>query len=79
MKSKLVTYNITSGYRSIKDRRQFEYYFTPFDDKNLIIKDGEIDDTVNLITKVVWKYIDDTKKITAYLKRNNVKETCHNI
>ncbi|HRS54114.1 MAG TPA: hypothetical protein P5250_05370 [Bacteroidales bacterium] len=53
MKSKLVTYNITSGYRSIKDRRQFEYYFTPFDDKNLIIKDGEIDDTVNLITKVV--------------------------
>jgi hypothetical protein len=80
MSTKLSIQNITSGYRPIQNGKQFEQFFGIPDDRDkIIIKDGEVDDTVELMKKVVWKYLDDTKKIAAYLKGKNTGETCNNI
>jgi hypothetical protein len=35
-------------------------------------ENGEVDDTVELMKKVVWKYIGDTKKVAQYLKADSV-------
>ncbi|MBI9035917.1 MAG: hypothetical protein JEZ03_15755 [Bacteroidales bacterium] len=45
----------------------------------MIIEDGEVDQTVDLMKKVVWKYLDDTKKIAPVLKGSIVAKTCDNI
>ncbi|NCC88623.1 MAG: hypothetical protein EOM05_12320, partial [Clostridia bacterium] len=80
MSSKLSIENITSGYRPIKDGREYTRYFPePNDNDRIIIEDGDVDDTVKLMMKVVWKYIDDTKKIATYLKGSSIKETSENI
>ncbi len=80
MSSKLSIENITSGYRPIKDGREYTRYFPePNDNDRIIIEDGDVDDTVELMMKVVWKYIDDTKKIATYLKGSSIKETSENI
>ena len=72
--------NISSGYRQIKDGSQFDRFFArPEEQDRIIIKDGEVEETVDLMKKVVWKYLDDTKKIAQYLKGNNITETCRNI
>ncbi len=40
------------------------------------IKDGEVTDTVELMEKVVWKYLDDTKRIAPLLRRSSTLDTC---
>jgi hypothetical protein len=71
--------NITSGFRQIKDGSRFDRYFTqPEEQDKIIIQDGEVEETVDLMKKVVWKYQDDTKKISKYLKGNTLQETCRN-
>ncbi len=68
---------VTSGYRSIKDGSRFNPYFPPPDERDrVIINDGEVTDTVELMEKVVWKYLDDTKRIAPLLKRSSTLETC---
>ncbi len=72
--------SITSGYRPIMDGKQFNYLFGLPDGRDrIILKDGEVDDTVQLLKKVVWKYLSDTKKIAPYLKGKTLEETCRNI
>ena len=52
--------NVVSGRRSIQDGRRYDGYFPlPEERDRVIIKDGEVTDTVQLMEKVVWKYIDD--------------------
>jgi hypothetical protein len=61
---------VTSGYRAIKDGSRYNSYFPPPDERDrVIIKDGEVTDTVELMEKVVWKYLDDTKRIAPLLMR----------
>ncbi len=61
---------VTSGYRAIKDGSRYNSYFPPPDERDrVIIKDGEVTDTVELMEKVVWKYLDDTKRIAPLLRR----------
>ena len=61
---------VTSGYRAIKDESLYNQYFPPPDEcDRVIINDGEITDTVELMEKVVWKYLDDTKRIAPLLRR----------
>ncbi len=80
MSERLKISPITSGYRPIKDGKQYDPFFGIAEDRDrVIIEDGEVDDTVDLMKKVVWKYIGDTKKIAVYLKAASVKETCQNI
>lgn len=72
--------SITNGYRPIRDGSQYERFFAhPEDSDRIIIEDGEVDETVDLMKKVVWKYIGDTKQIAAYLKGSTLRQTCENI
>jgi len=74
------TKTVTSGYRAIKDGSRYNSYFPPPDERDrVIIKDGEVTDTVELMEKVVWKYLDDTKRIAPLLKRPSTHETCQAI
>ncbi len=71
------TKTVTSGYRAIKDGSRYNSYFPPPDERDrVIIKDGEVTDTVELMEKVVWKYLDDTKRIAPLLRRSSTLDTC---
>jgi hypothetical protein len=72
--------SITNGYRPIQDGIRYERFFAqPEDSDRIIIEDGEVDETVDLMKKVVWKYINDTKQIATYLKGSSLRQTCENI
>ena len=72
--------SITNGYRPIQDGSRYERFFArPEDSDRIIIEDGEVDETVDLMKKVVWKYINDTKQIASYLKGSTLRQTCENI
>lgn len=74
------TKTVTSGYRAIKDGSRYNSYFPPPDERDrVIINDGEVTDTVELMEKVVWKYLDDTKRIAPLLRRPSTHETCQAI
>jgi hypothetical protein len=71
------TKTINSGYRVIKDAGRYNPYFPPPDERDrVIVKDGEVTDTVELMEKVVWKYLDDTKRIAPLLMRPSTLDTC---
>ena len=72
--------SITSGYRVIRPGEEYNKYFPkPQAQDRIIIEDGEVNDTVDLMKRVVWKYIDDTKGIAPVLKGKSLDETCQNI
>lgn len=80
MSGKLEKSDIATGYRPIKDGSGYDHYFAPPEGQDrIIIEDGEVEETVDLMKRVVWKYLPDTKKIAAYLKGNNLEQTCKNI
>lgn len=71
--------DISSGFRPIMEGSQFDRYFAmPDDQDRIIIEDGEVEETVDLMKKVVWKYLDDTKRIAEYLNAQTTRETCEN-
>ena len=70
---------ISSGYRTIRDGSDFNRFFAAPDGNDRVIREGDVFETVDLMKKVVWKYIDDTKEIAAYLKGATVKQTCEKI
>jgi hypothetical protein len=72
--------NITSGYRSIRSGKEYDKLFSKPDKRDrIIIEDGEVDQTVDLMKKVVWKYLDDTKQISKLLRTENIHDTANNI
>ena len=72
--------SITTGYRPIKNGDQYSRYFPkPGNEDRVIVEDGTVEDTVDLMKKVVWKYIDDTKEISPRLKSISNRQTCQNI
>jgi hypothetical protein len=74
------TIPVSSGYRAIQDGSRFNAYFPPPEERDrIIIEDGEVTDTVELMEKVVWKYLDDTKRLAPLLKRASLVETCQAI
>jgi len=83
MKRLVDTYHpetIVSGKRTIRDGSRFNPYFPPPDERDrVIIQDGEVTDTVELMEKVVWKYLDDTKRIAPLLRRSTTEATCQAI
>ena len=71
---------VTSGYRAIKDGSRYNQYFPkPEERDRVIVEDGEVTDTVELMEKVVWKYLDDTKRIAPLLRRSTTEATCQAI
>ena len=80
MSSKLNISSVTSGYRPIRDGEGYDRFFEKAEDKDrVILRDAEVEETVELIKKVVWKYLSDTTRIAPYLKAATVKESCRNI
>jgi hypothetical protein len=79
MNSRLDIGFITSGYRTIRDGGDYNKFFTSPDGNDRVIRDGDVFETVDLMKRVVWKYIDDTKRISSYLKGSTLKDTCQNI
>ena len=80
MSNQLYIGSISSGYRQIRDGNSFDKYFAQPDERDrIIIEDGEVEQTVDLMKRVVWKYIDDTKRIASYLKDQSLLDTCENI
>lgn len=80
MSSHLQIGNITSGYRPIKNGLEYNKYFPKPDERDrVIIEDGEVEQTVDLMKRVVWKYLDDTKQIASVLKGSTNDQTCDNI
>jgi len=80
MSERINKQDITAGYRIIKDGSRYDRYFAkPEVVDRIIIDDGEVDETVNLMKKVVWKYIDDTKRIAQQLKGSSLDQTCENV
>lgn len=72
--------DVTSGPRQIRDGSRFTKYFPLPDERDsVIINDGEVDDTVELMEKVVHKYLVDTSKIAPLLKKKTLEETCQAI
>lgn len=72
--------SITSGYRKIKEGKSYDRLFPkPESEDRIIIQDGEVEDTVGLMKKVVWRYIGDTQKIAPQLKASDTRSTCRNI
>jgi len=73
-------FEITSGQRRIRDGKQYDRYFPKPDERDrIIIKDGEVSDTVELMEKVVHKYLTDTARIAPVLRRSTLEETCKSI
>lgn len=79
MDSRLDIGFITSGYRTIRNGADYNKFFTSPDGNDRVIRDGDVFETVDLMKRVVWKYIDDTKRIATYLKGSTLKDTCQNI
>jgi hypothetical protein len=80
MEERFVQNSISSGYRPIQNGSQYEKYFGQPDQKDrIILEDGEVNETVVLMKKVVWKYINDTKQIASSLKASTLEQTAENI
>ena len=80
MKARFEIGSITSGYRAIRDGRKYDHFFpNPEVSDRIIIEDGEVEDTVDLMKRVVWRYIDDTKAIAQHLKGESKFQSCKNI
>lgn len=72
--------DVTSGPRQIRDGSRYTKYFPLPDERDrVIINDGEVDDTVELMEKVVHKYLVDTSKIAPLLKKKTLEGTCQSI
>src|SRR5690606_28862497 len=80
MSERVTIQDISAGYRPIKDGSQYNRFFSAPDSEDRVILDnGDVDDTVELMKKVVWKYIDDTKEIAKELHSKSIRQTCRNI
>jgi hypothetical protein len=80
MRDRLEIGAVNSGYRTIKDGSKYDKYFPhPEDQDTVIIENGAVEDTVELMKKVVHRYLDDTKKIAQLLKEKSTLDTSKNI
>jgi len=70
---------ISSGYRTIREGGDYNKFFTSPDGNDRVIREGDVFETVDLMKRVVCKYINDTKRIASYLKGSTLKDTCQNI
>lgn len=80
MKTPTMSNRITSGYRPLRDGSAYDAYFPkPDESDRVVIEDGAVEDTVELMKKVVWRYLGDTKKIAPIVQAKTVSETAKNI
>lgn len=70
-------HEITSGQRIIRgDGAKYDFLFPSSDGRDrIMVEDGEVTDTIKMIERVVWTYINDTKKLAALLKQQTTETT----
>lgn len=70
-------HEISSGQRMIRsDGERFDKYFPKADTRDKVVfEDGEVDDTIKMIERVVWTYIKDTQRIAPILAKANTEDT----
>lgn len=72
--------NLSVGKRNIKSGAEYDKYFVkPSANEVVLMKDGEIEDTLKLIAAIVKNYNWQTKRIAPILKGLTTFETCQNI
>lgn len=72
--------SVTSGFRPIQSGLKYDSLFPkPNTQDRIIIQDGALEDTLELMKKVVWKYLSDTKKVSQKLKTESTFQTAQNI
>lgn len=71
---------IATKRRNIQSGLEYDHLFPPAKmQDDLVIRDGNVKDTVHLMADVVHKYLDDSRLIAPRLKGKNLEETCRNI
>ncbi len=73
---------ITTGYRPLKDGSGYDKYFPKASvvDKMIVAdKSASVDDVVEMMQQVVWKYRNDTKAIAHLLKADTLEQSITNI
>lgn len=66
--------------RKIKSGNEYEQYFEPATGTTVEIKaDADVHDTLKFVGKLVLNTINDTKKISAVLKRPTLESTCKTV
>ncbi|MBI4946305.1 MAG: hypothetical protein HY840_07885 [Bacteroidetes bacterium] len=71
---------IATKRRNIQSGLEYDHLFPVAKmQDDVVIRDGNVKDTVHLMADVVNKYIDDTKLIAPKLKGKNLEQTCRNI
>ncbi len=68
---------VRSGIRPIESGTAWQAMFpTPDRQDRIVLEDGEVSDTVTLMTGVVLKYLDDTARLAPTLRRKSLESTC---
>ena len=68
---------VVSGYRPIRAGDAYDKYIpAPEVRDRVIIEDGAVEDTVELMRQVVWKYLGDTRRLAPVLRGNSLRQTC---
>ena len=71
---------IATRKRNIQSGLEYDHLFPAAKmQDDVVIRDGNVKDTVHLMADVVNKYIDDTRLIAPKLKGKNLEQTCRNI
>lgn len=71
---------IATQRRNIQSGLEYDHLFPAAKmQDDVVIRDGNVKDTVHLMADVVNKYIDDTRLIAPKLKGKNLEQTCRNI
>ena len=71
---------VAVGVRSISSGLQFEGLFpSPDNVRDVLLPNGDVDETVQFMADYIIKYAPDTSKIAELLKGKTLKETCNNV
>lgn len=76
----MIRYDFRAGYRDIKSGNNYDSCFKAAQmNDTIIIKDGNVDQTLNLMKSVAHKYKHESTEIAKVLKGARVIDTCFNI
>ena len=70
---------IVSGPRNTQDGRQFNHLIKRAEGKDVLIKNGDVVDTVESCINVVAEHYTEVKDLAKQLEGKNIKDTCKNI
>ena len=71
---------VSGGRRAILPGTEYDRYFpSPNGKDKVVIRDGEVKDTLAMMARVVHSYLDDTRKLAPVLQKPGLEATCRAI